>query len=411
MHGARLSVSMHSCHVRYKMANYRDVVERELDEKRKWLQSVSEEIWHFSELGYEEVNSHAALVKALESEGFIVEKEVAGLKTAFRAKFGSGRPNVAFLCEYDALPEIGHACGHNLIAEAGLGAGLGLKKFLEKSCGSLPGTVTILGTPAEEGGGGKIKMIQGGCFDDIDVAMMVHPAGFTVLEPLVLATERMIVTFVGKEAHAAMCPWEGINALDAAVMAYSSISVLRQQLKPDWRVHGIITDGGAKPNIIPGKTCLEYQIRAPNGEELAVLSEKVFTCFKSAAVATGCTVTIEKTGLGYSNMTTNPEMASLFATHCNSLGFSILDTPEASSPMGSTDMGNVSHVVPSIHPVYAIGTAVNHTREFTGVSNTPPAHQVTVVMAKAMALTGVDILTNKDLLPKIKESFKKQHEK
>ena len=386
------------------------VIDKELDEKMSLLKSLSEEIWHFSELCYEEVKSHAVLVEALENEGFTVEKEVAGLKTAFRATFGSGRPNVAFVCEYDALPEIGHACGHNLIAKAGLGAGLGLKKTIEKSRGSLCGTVTVLGTPAEEGGGGKIKMIKSGCFDDIDVAMMVHPAGFTVLDPVALSVNEYTITFHGKESHAAMCPWEGVNALDAAVMAYSSISALRQQLKPDWRVHGIIVNGGAKPNIIPGKTIMNYLLRAPNDDELAFLRDKVLACFKSAADATGCTVDIVS-GVHYSNMTTNPDMASVFASYCNSLGFPMVDSTEATSPMGSTDMGNVSHVVPSIHPCYAIGTAVNHTREFTTVTNTPPAYEATLIMAKAMALTGVDILTNKDLLPKIQESFKKQHGK
>jgi amidohydrolase len=393
------------------MADFKAVVGDELDKKADWLKELSAEIWRFAELGYEEFKSHSTLVQALEKEGFVVEKEVAGLKTAFRATFGSGRPNVAFICEYDALPEIGHACGHNLIAKAGLGAGLGLKRVLEDCKDSLSGTVTIFGTPAEESGGGKVKMIEGGCFSDADVAMMVHPTGFTALEPLVLSTKRFEITFIGKESHAAMCPWEGVNALDAAVMAYSSISVLRQQLKPDWRVHGIIVNGGAKPNIIPGKTVMLYQMRAKNDDELAILTEKVLACFKSAALATGCTLKIENYGVPYSNMTTNPEMATTFASYCNSLGFPMKDSPEATAPMGSTDMGNVSHVVPSIHPCYAIGTAVNHTREFTTVTNTPPAYEATLIMAKAMALTGVDILTNKDLLPKIQESFKKQHGK
>jgi amidohydrolase len=391
------------------MADFKAVVGDELDKKADWLKELSAEIWRFAELGYEEFKSHSTLVQALEKEGFVVEKEVAGLKTAFRATFGSGRPNVAFICEYDALPEIGHACGHNLIAKAGLGAGLGLKKAI--GTGSLAGTVTVLGTPAEEGGGGKVRMIDAGCFKDVDVAMMVHPAGITLLAPFVLSVCQYTITFHGKESHAAMCPWEGVNALDAAVMAYSSISALRQQLKPDWRVHGIIVNGGAKPNIIPGKTVMEYYLRAPNDDELATLRDKVLACFKSAADATGCTVDIEESGVAYSNMTTNPDMASVFASYCNSLGFPMVDSTEATAPMGSTDMGNVSHVVPSIHPCYAIGTAVNHTREFTTVTNTPPAYEATLIMAKAMALTGVDILTNKDLLPKIQESFKKQHGK
>ena len=213
------------------------------------LYELSSEIWRNPELGFKEYKAHELLTSFLEKKGFAVEHSFTGIETAFRATFGSGRPNVCVICEYDALPEIGHACGHNLIAEAGVAAGLGLKTALESKNAS-KGRVTVLGTPAEEGGGGKVYLIENGAFEDVDIAMMVHPAPYTVLMPTFSAIGEFKITFTGKASHAAAFPWEGVNALDAAVLAYNSISVLRQQMKPTWCVHGIITNGGAKPNIM-----------------------------------------------------------------------------------------------------------------------------------------------------------------
>ena len=385
------------------MAEQKDAVVKGIEKQVDLLRSVSDDIWKFAELGYEEHRSSKALASALEKVGFNVEREAAGLATAFRATYGSGSPNVAFLCEFDALPEIGHACGHNLIAEAGFAAGIGLKSALERF--SLPGTVTVLGTPAEEGGGGKVFMIDAGYFKDVDFAMMVHPAYVNDACPQVLAVRRCAVTFHGKEAHAAMAPWEGVNALDATVMAYNSISAMRQQMKPSWRIHGIISNGGAKPNIIPGKSEAEYYLRAPTEKEVAELQEKSFNCFHAAAKATGCTAEVRITGVPYSNLVTNKTMADLFMKQCKSLG---CEMSAASLPTGSTDMGNVSYVVPSIHPMYTIGTAVNHSVEFTEVANTGEAHAVTISMGKAMALTGLEVLTNSSLLKQIKKEFEQQ---
>ena len=385
------------------MAEQRDTVVKGIEKQVDLLRTVSEDIWKFSELGYEEHRSSKALADALEKVGFNVEREAAGLATAFRATYGSGSPNVAFMCEFDALPGIGHACGHNLIAEAGLAAGIGLKSALERF--SLPGTVTVLGTPAEEGGAGKVFMIDAGCFKDVDFAMMVHPAYVNDADPQALAVRRIAVTFHGKEAHAAMAPWEGINALDAAVMAYNSISVMRQQMKPTWRIHAIISNGGAKPNIIPGKSEMEYYIRAPTDKEVVELQEKSFNCFHAAAKATGCTVDIKKTGEPYSNLVTNKTMADLFMKQCKYLG---CEMGAPSLPTGSTDMGNVSYVVPSIHPMYSIGTAVNHSVEFTEVANSAEAHALTVSMGKAMALTALEVLSDSSLLQLIKKEFEQQ---
>ena len=364
---------------------------------------LSNEIWGSPELNFEEHKAHKMLTDFLEKEGFSVERSYTGIETAFKATFGSGRPNVCVICEYDALPEIGHACGHNLIAEAGVAAGLGLKAVLESS-DAPKGTVIVMGTPAEEGGGGKIKLIDNGAFEEVDLAMMVHPFPENVLMPVANGFAQRTITYTGKAAHAAAFPWEGVNALDAAVMTYTSISALRQQMKPTWRVHGIITNGGAKPNIIPEKSSMEYNIRAPDMSELKELIVKVEECFKSAAVATGCQVEIAESGPTFAIIKHNSILAQHFQQNVSNLGMA--DFVHCKDMGGSTDMGNVSYVVPSIHPCYAIGSGeVNHTREFTAVANTPEAHRATLTAAKAMAHTCIDVLTTDGLLEKIKSEF------
>ena len=397
-----------------------------IDENAEELRKIGEEIWSCPELNYEEYKAHELLTNFLEKKGFSVERSYAGIETAFRASLpespenrptSTREPNVCVICEYDALPEIGHACGHNLIAEAGLAAGLGLKAAFElsnqpatKGDGSvlpLKGRLTVMGTPAEEGSGGKVKLIDSGAFDDIDVAMMVHPAPFSCIMPVCNDCTQLAVTYRGKAAHAAAFPWEGVNALDAAVMAYTAISALRQQMKPSWRVHGIITNGGVKPNIIPEVASLDYYIRAPKKSELVTLREKVEKCFEAAAKATNCSVEIVEREPTYYNMVNNPILAKVYGKNWKALGGEFVDVIDVH---GSTDMGNVSYVVPSIHPVYRIGSGseVNHTRDFTSVSNLPEAHMQTLVVAKAMAHTCIDVLTMDGLLEDIKEQFKVQ---
>ena len=374
-----------------------------VDTSRASLVEVSGEIWRNPELGFHEVRAHDILTTFLEGNGFAVERNFSGLKTAFRATFGFGRPNVCVICEYDALPEIGHACGHNLIAEAGIAAGLGVKAALE-SRGSMGGMVTVMGTPAEEGGGGKQLMIDNGAFEEVDVAMMVHPASVTALMPKFLAAAVLKVEFSGKAAHAAAYPWEGLNALDAAVMAYNSISVLRQQMKPEWRVHGVITNGGAKPNIIPEKSVLEYMVRTQDRIDLKLLVSRVRACFEGAALATGCQVDIQNTAPNYDDLVSNEVLASAFAENMKYFNVPFTKTTKYS---GSTDMGNVSHIVPSIHPKYAIGSSKEsiHTRSFTNLTNTSTSHEATLTMAKCMAHTCIDILTSEKLLQEIRDAF------
>ena len=385
------------------MAELKHIAGAAIDGCRDELQQLSDEIWRQPELGFKEHKAHDLLTSFLERKGFAVERGYTGIETAFRATFGSGRPNVCVICEYDALPEIGHACGHNLIAEAGVAAGLGVKAALESS-GAPKGRVTIMGTPAEEGEGAKVDLIKSGGFDDIDCAMMTHPGPNSIVSPQFLAMMQLQITFTGKAAHAAAFPWEGVNALDAAVMAYNSISVLRQQMKPDWRVHGVITNGGTKPNIIPEKTELEYWVRAPTAIELVTLKKKVVACFEAAAKATGCQVdiTVESTELEINN---SPVLATLFTNNLKAIG--VKEFQREGIITGSTDMGSISYMLPALHPNYKIGSGaeINHTREFTSITSAPEAHRETLVFAKVMAHTCIDMLMQPESLEKAKRDF------
>ena len=376
-----------------------------VDSCQQELYELSDEIWKNPELCFKEYKAHELLTSFLDRKGFAVERSFTGIETAFRATFGSGRPNVCVICEYDALPEIGHACGHNLIAEAGVAAGLGLKAALESS-DALKGRVTIMGTPAEEGGAGKVYLIQNGAFEDVDIAMMVHPCPTFYLIASYLALAKLSVVYTGKASHAGAFPWEGVNALDAAVLAYNSISVLRQQMKPTWRVHGIIKNGGVAANIIPETTEMECMVRTPDREELKILLGKVKACFEAAATATGCQVEIMEVGKVYENLLSNQVLAQAYGKNWKSLGVEFQQTAHVSA---STDMGNVSYTVPSIHPKFGIGSGkeVNHTRGFTRVANIPEAHSTTLTAAKAMAYTCIDVLTTEGLLEEIKAQFRK----
>ncbi|XP_062502633.1 xaa-Arg dipeptidase-like [Corticium candelabrum] len=378
-----------------------------IDQRVSSLRQLSEAIWANPELNYEEHKAHSLLTSFLKREDFDVDEKYT-LDTAFRARAGGDSGiNVAFICEYDALPDIGHACGHNLIAEAGCAAGIGLKAALEAT-ESASGRVTIMGTPAEEGGYGKIRMIENGCFKDVDITMMVHPYLLNVVDGVFIARDSMVITYTGKASHAAAFPWEGINALDAAVSAYNGISMLRQQMKPTWRAHGIISNGGAKPNIIPEKSELQYYLRAPTNAELDVLKAKVEHILQSAADTTGCQVEVKSTGR-YSNLISNSRLEKLYVYNAQTLGVEF--DPKGKTTAGSTDMGDVSYIIPTIHPMYSIGTsAYNHTREFTKAANSDFGHQQTLTVAKAMAMTAIDILTNPELLKDTREAFQNELE-
>lgn len=387
------------------MADLKKIACNAIEEAASELHALSDDIWNHPELGFQEKHAHDVLTQFLKDKGLQVEESYK-LETAFRGTYGSEtKPNICVISEYDALPEIGHACGHNLIAEVGVASAVGIMAAMKASGESLC-KLTILGTPAEEGFGGKVDMIKAGAFEDIDIAMMSHPFPENDPTPIMLARENLEVTYVGKPSHAAGFPWEGVNALDAAVTCYNSIACLRQQLKPEWRVHCIIKEGGVRVNIIPEKATLQLAVRAPLDKDVALLKQKVVACFNAAATATGCQMSYKTLDKAYSSVLHNRPLVELYEK--NLAGFVTDDIPTNKSALcGSTDMGNVTHLVPGIHPHFYIGgVGVNHTRGFTGDAGHPRAQKYTLIQAKAIAMTAVDIMLNPELLTKIKESFK-----
>ena len=356
------------------------------------------------ELNFEEEHAHGALTAYLERAGFAVERRAYGIRTAFVARAGAGAPTLAVFCEYDALPGIGHGCGHNLIAAAGVAVGLGVRAAL----GEGAGTILVVGSPAEEGGGGKIELLARDALAGVDAAMMVHPAPVDSVRPEIVALQALEVEFFGVGAHAAMAPWEGINALDALLQAYSGLSLLRQQMMPDARVHGVITDGGDKPNIIPAHSAAEFYVRAKDGRGLATLQERVLACFRGAAEATGCRLEHRWVGHPYRELVSNEPMAAAYETNAAALGPPLpapTDPPAAFS--ASTDMGNVSQTLPAIHPVFAIPTEHgNHTAGFAAAAATPQAHDAMLRAATALALTAIDLYGRPDLLAAARDAFR-----
>jgi amidohydrolase len=377
------------------MHRMRATVLETVDAAASELIALARRIHATPEVAFQEVQSSHWLCETLERHRFAVQRGVADLPTAFRAEVG-GRgagPAVAFLAEYDALPEIGHACGHNLICTAALGAGIGLAAV----AGQVSGKVVVLGTPAEEGGGGKVLMLQRGAFAGIDAAMMFHPASYTLTTRPSLASWRLKVKFLGRAAHAAATPEEGVNALDALIQMFVNIGLLRQQLREDIRIHGIITYGGAAPNIIPDRAEASFSVRAADGATAAATLERVLNCGRAAATATGATVEFE-TKKGYEAMKPSRRLAAAFERHLGALHWPVDALPERQK-MGSTDMGDVSQVMPAIHPYLTIGNDIaGHTVEFREAALTERGFQAMLTAAKAMALTGLDVLTDPGVL-------------
>jgi amidohydrolase len=359
-----------------------ETVEDKLGEILEWM-------YENPETAYEETETSARLASFLDDNGFEVTYPAYGLDTAFEANAGTSGPRVVICAEYDALPQVGHACGHNIIATSSLGAGIALAGLTEV----LRIRVTVLGTPAEEGGGGKIDLIGAGALEDAAAAMMIHPGPLDVVNPRTLAAQGFTARFHGRTAHAAATPHIGINALDASVSAYNNVSTLRQQFEPGDRVHGVITEGGAAPNVIPDLTSSRWIVRAETAKRFEVLRGKVVACFEAAALATGCELEIEYEGEPYTDLVSNQVMATLFAASSNALGRPMPTVDEVErSAMASTDMGNVSHVVPSIHPSLAIETdAVNHQPEFAAATITPSGRKAMRDGALAMAHTIIDM--------------------
>lgn len=376
----------------------RDVVEGQREE----LIRLSLNIHDNPELGLQEVKAQKWLCDYLLQNKLQVERGVGGLATAFRAIYGEGRPRIALLAEYDALPQMGHGCGHNVIAAAAAGAGVASKIVVDDYGGS----VAVLGSPAEEAFGGKIDMIGAGVFEDIDAVMMVHPDTQNVVAVSALACVSLDVKFWGKAAHAAASPEEGINALEALLLAFNAINSLRQHIRKDSRIHGIITEGGMVPNVVPAYSSARFMLRATDIDYLDTLRNKVLACFEGASLSSGARLQYGWGEKVYAPMKSNYSLACLFGNNLRLLGREI-DDSSVKLNFGSTDMGNVSQIVPSIHPEVCIAPpeVSLHTPEFALAAASEEGHEGLLDAAKAMAMTVADILTQPEILKRIKQDF------
>ena len=374
-----------------------------IDGEAERLQQIALALHEHPEVGGEERFAVETLTAYAAERGLQVTRSLADVETSFQAnaRHGDGA-KVAFLAEYDALPGIGHACGHNLIAMASMAAAIGLASVLDET----EGQVALFGTPAEETNGAKVVLAAAGLFDGYDAAMIVHPGARTTVEASSLALDPLEFTFYGKPAHAAATPHEGVNALDAAIQLFNSLNALRQHLTSDVRMHGIISEGGVAPNIVPERAVARFYFRAAERSYLNTVVQKARAAAEGAALATGCRVEIRPFELSNDNLVTNHNLAERYALHLQSLGVQQIEQP--SDNKGSTDMGNVSHVAPSIHPSMSIGpqSLVGHTHEFCLAARTPEALSAMLIAAKAMALTGLDILLDEQLRTRVTAEFR-----
>jgi amidohydrolase len=363
-----------------------------IDKNAEVLISVSHEIHDHPEQNYEEVFASELLTRTANGLGVPVELGAFDCATGFSGDVGTG-PTVCIMSEYDALPEIGHGCGHNIIAAAGLGSAIALASIAKDS----GGRVRYMGTPAEEGGGGKILMARNGALTGVDLAMMVHPADADLATIDAIALQQLLVEYSGQESHAAAAPHLGRNALDAAVLGYMAVATLRQHILPTERVHGIFLKSGDKPNIVPSEATSEWYVRSDNVTSLAALKPRVLAALESGAHACGCSVSHEWIGAAYADMVTNNTMGTMYAHNALRLGRTVTDPRQGGHRVvGSTDMGNVSHLVPSIHPMIASapsGTSI-HTKQFAQFARSPMADKAVLDGAKAMAMTAIDYWTS-----------------
>jgi amidohydrolase len=375
-----------------------------IDAMQDELLALSHAIHSEPELALEEFKAAARLTGAVESHGLAVQREAFGLKTAYASEFGERGPTIAILSEYDALPGIGHACGHNIIATAGFGAAMALSKLN----GRLPGRVRYLGTPAEERYGGKEMMALEGAFERADAAMMIHPSNLNLITMPCIAICDVTAVFHGRAAHASAVPYRGLNALDAVVTAYQAIAQLRQHIKNTERIHGIITEGGLAPNIVPERAACRFYVRAVDVHELANLKARVQACFEAGALATGCRVETKWGESGYLDLKTNWPMAEAYQRNGEKLGlefFPVKDLPPGYA--GSTDMGNVSHRLPSIHPCLAVAplNVIIHNAEFARHAVSERGDQAVIDGAKSLAMTALDLMSDAALMERSKADF------
>lgn len=367
------------------------------------LKELNEYIYKNPELGRKEFKACEAHKNLLKKYGFEVEENYIEIPTAYLAKYSSGKKGIkiGYLAEYDALPEIGHGCGHNILGTTSIGAGILLKEYIDE----FGGEVLIFGTPAEETFGAKVDMAEAGCFDDIDVAMISHPTGKNHEKSgTSQAMEALQFTFRGKTAHAAGDPYNGINALDGVIQFFNSINALRQQTKTSARIHGIISNGGEAANIIPDLAVANFYVREATTKEMLKLSERVKNCAKGAALATGTSLEIENYEYTFKHLVTNEKLSSIYTKNLELQG--IKDIP-MSDPTGSSDCGDVSHHCPTIHTYFPISKCelTGHSIEFAKATITEEAYKGMKEAIFALVMTGKDILENENLLKEIKDEF------
>ena len=387
-------------------AELKQLVADRIDAMQASLLDVSHDIHAHPELAFNEHRASGLLCDTLAAAGLPVHRRAYGLETACESEFAGSAagPRVALLAEYDALPGIGHACGHNLIATSALGAALALNTIRDRLCG----TVRLLGTPAEEKGGGKELMIRAGAFDGVDAAMMMHPAGINLTTMPCICIAEVRVEYHGRSAHASAMPHRGINALDGLLLAYQAISNLRQHIQATERIHGIITDGGMAPNIVPDFAAGDFYVRAANVADLAQLKPRVQACFEAGAKGSGCEVDVRWAGVDYLDLNVSWPLAKSFQRNAEWLGrsfFPIEKLPSGSS--GSTDMGNVSYRVPSIHPMLAAApnNVVIHHPDFAKWAGSEMGDKAAIDGAKALAMTAIDYLMTPALQDECRRAF------
>jgi amidohydrolase len=377
-----------------------------VDELRDQLLATSHDIHAHPELAFKEHRASARLADELERGGLRVERGVGGLETAFRAELDGGEPGptLAILAEYDALPAIGHACGHNIIASSALGAALALARTGQR----FPGRVVVIGTPAEEGGGGKILLAEAGVFDDVDAAFMLHPSRSNMVRRGSLANSRVDITFHGKASHAAGAPDLGINALEAVIQTFVGVNARRLHMRGDARVHGIITHGGDAVNIIPARASAKFSLRARDRAYQRELVGMLRQAAEAGALATGARLGWSETR-GYDNMVANPTIAELFAANMEAAGREVAE-PAPNERMGSTDMGDISQIMPAVHAYFKIAPSgvANHTVEFTTAAASPAGDAAVLDGAASLAMTAADLLAEPSLVERAKAEFREQ---
>jgi amidohydrolase len=374
----------------------------QIEVHRRELYNLSRNIHDNPEMGFHEYRAADWLVQYLEKNGFKVERGICGLETAFRANYGTGKPAVAFLAEYDALPDMGHGCGHNIIAASAAGAAVGVRAAVDEC----RGCVQVIGTPAEELYGGKITMCQRGAFSDLDAVLMVHPSNRDTAVTEALACQGLNVEFFGRASHAAGRPDYGINALEAMIQSFNAINSLRQHIKSSARIHGIITDGGQASNVVPAHSAGSFMVRAADEVYLAELKQKVINCFSGAALAAGAKLEYKWDELSYASILNNLTICQAFIHNMQKIGRKTL-MEEADMSFGSTDFGNVSQLVPGMHAQVSITTreVSTHSPQFAEAAVSEIGLKAMIEAAKGLAMTAADLLSDTSLIDRARDEF------